>query len=106
MSFFYSSAILLYVLLKGYKINVGKFIEKSILDYFERKYRGMIPHPATITRLCIRGGVEEEWGIEETCPRASPLTLTGRTKGPKNRGKGKEKETEEEKGNEGCTELK
>ena len=66
---------------------------------------GMIPHPAIITRLCIRGGVEEEWGIEETCPRASPLTLTDITKGPKNRGKGKEKETEEEKGNEGCTEL-
>ena len=98
-------AILLYALLKSYKINVGKIIEKSILDYSESKYRGMIPHPATITRLCIQGGVEEEWGIEETCSRASPLTLTGITKGPKNRGKSKEKEAEEEKGNEGCTEL-
>ena len=87
-------AILLYALVKGYKINMGKMIEKSILGYFDSKCRGMIPHPATITRLCIQGGVEEEWGIEETYPRASLLTLTGITKGPKNRGKGKEKETE------------
>ena len=51
----------------------------------------MSPHLGMITRLCIQG-VEAEWGIEETCPRASPLTLTGITKGPKNKGKGKEKE--------------
>ena len=50
-------------------------------------------------------GSKKKWGTEETYPRASPLTLTGITKGPKNRGKGNEKETEEEKGNEGCTEL-
>ena len=67
--------------------------------------QGMIPHPATITRLYIRGGVEEEWGAEETYPIASPMTLIGITKGPKNRGKGKEKEIKEEKGNEGCTKL-
>ena len=63
--------ILLYALLKGYKIKVGKIIEKSILGYSESKCKGMIPHPATITRLCIQGGVEEEWGTEETYPRAS-----------------------------------
>ena len=97
-------AILLYALLKGYKINVGKIIEKSILGYSKSKCRGMIPHSAIITRLCIEEGVEEEWGIEETYPRASPLTLTCIAKGPKNRGKGKEKETEEEKGNKRCTE--
>ena len=90
-------AILLYALLKGYKINVGKIIEKSILGYSESKCKGMIPHPTTITRLYIRGGVEEEWETKETYPRASPLTLTAITRGPKNRGKGKEKETEEEK---------
>ena len=33
---------------------------------------------------------------EETCPKASPLTLIGVTKGLKNRGKEKEVETEEE----------
>ena len=98
-------AILLYALLKGYKINVGKMIENSILGYFESKCRGMIPHPATITTLYIQGGVKVEWGIEETYPRASPLTLIGITKGPKNKGKGKEKETEEGKRKEGCTKL-
>ena len=61
--------ILLYALLKGYKINMGKIIERSILGYSESKCRGLIPHPATITRLCIQGGVKEEWGTEETYPR-------------------------------------
>ena len=31
-------AILLYALLKGYKINVGKIIENSILNYYQSKY--------------------------------------------------------------------
>ena len=53
-------AIHLYALLKGYKINVGKIIEKSILGYYESNCRGLIPHPATITKLCIKGGIEEE----------------------------------------------
>ena len=43
--------ILLYVLLKRYKINVGKIIENSIMSYYIRKYWGLIPHLATITRL-------------------------------------------------------
>ena len=98
-------AILLYALLKGYTINVGKIIEKSILGYSKGNCKGMISHLGTITRLCIQGGVEKEWGIEEIYPRASPLTLTGITKGLKNRGKGKEKETEEQKGNERYIEL-
>ena len=62
-------AILLYALLKGYKINVAKIIENYILGYFESKCRGMIPHPTTITSLYIQGGVKEEWGIEETYPK-------------------------------------
>ena len=96
--------ILLYALLKGYKINVGKIIEKSILSYSGRNCKGLIPHPATITNLRLLRGVEAEWEKEETYPGASPLTLTGVTKGPKNRGKGKEKEVEEERGNEKCNE--
>ena len=83
---------------------MGKIIEKSKLSYSESKCRGLIPHPTTITKLCIQGGVEEEWGTKETYPKASSLTLTGVTKGPKNRGKGKEKEVEEEKEYEGYTE--
>ena len=92
-------AILLYALLKGCKINVGKIIEKSILDYSERKCRGMIPHPTTITRLYIQGGVDEEWGTEKTYPRASPLTLTGITKGPK--GRARKKKQKKKKGMKG-----
>ena len=65
-----NEAILMYALLKGYKINVGKIIENSITSYYKGKYRGMIPHPTTITRLCILGGVNGDWEEEETCPRA------------------------------------
>ena len=89
-----NEAILLYALLKGYKINVGKIIENSIMSYSISKCKGLIPHSATITSLCLLGGVDEEWGSEETYPRASPLTLTGVTKGLKNRGKEKEIEIE------------
>ena len=67
-------AILLYALLKGYKINVGKIIEKSILGYSKSKCRGLIPHPATITRLYIQGAVEEEWGLRKPTP-GPPLLL-------------------------------
>ena len=53
-----NEAILLYASLKGYKINVGKIIENSVLSYYRSKYKGLIPHPTTITRLCILGGVK------------------------------------------------
>ena len=48
-----NKGILLYALLKGYKISVGKIIENSILSYSRRKCRGLIPHPATITSLAF-----------------------------------------------------
>ena len=44
--------------------------------------RGLIPHPATITRLCVMAGVKGIWAEEETCPKVSPLTLTRVIKGP------------------------
>ena len=87
-----NEAILLYASLKGYKINMGNITENSILSYSRSKCRGLIPHLGTITSLCLLEGVKEEWGKEETYPKASPLTLTGVTKGPKNRGKEKELE--------------
>ena len=77
-------AILLYAILKGYKIDVGTVIENSIMRYHEGNKRGLIPHPATITWLCIRAGVKGSWAEEEECPKASPLTLTGVSKGPRN----------------------
>ena len=78
-------AIILYALLKGYKMNVGCLIEGSIKGYHLRNKRGLIPHSATISRLCTVAGVRGSWDKEETCPKASPLTLTGVTKGPRNK---------------------
>ena len=85
-------AVLLYAILKGYKFNVGEIIENSFLSYYRGGYRGLVPYPALITRLCILGGVEGDWDEEETYPRTSPLTLIGITKGPKNKGKEREAE--------------
>ena len=80
-----TGAILLYALLKGYKIIVGSLIEGSIRGYHLSKKRGMIPYLTTISRLCILIGVKGSWEEEEVCPRVSPLTLTGVTKGPRNK---------------------
>ena len=80
-------AIILYAMLKGYKINAGAVIENSIMTYHEGNKRGLIPHPATITRLCLRAGVKGTWEEEEECPKVSPLTLTGVSKGPRNQKK-------------------
>ena len=77
-------AILLYAILKGYKLNAGAIIENSIMKYHEGNKRGFIPHPATITWLCLKAGVKGNWVEEEECPNASPLTLTGVSKGPRN----------------------
>ena len=51
-------AILLYAFLKGYKMNIGFLIEESIRGYHHSNKRGLIPHPATITRLCFWAGVK------------------------------------------------
>ena len=77
-------AVILYAILKGYKLNAGAIIENSIMRYHEGNKRGLIPHPATITRLCIRAGVKGVWEEEEESPRSSPLTLTWVSKGPRN----------------------
>ena len=76
-------AILLYAFSKGYKINMGMLIEESIRGYHHSNKRGLIPHPATITRLCFRAGVKGNWEVKERCPRVSPLTFTGVTRVPK-----------------------
>ena len=77
--------MILYALLKGYKMNIGIMIEGSIRGYHLTNKRGLIPHPATISRLCILAGVKGSWEEEEICPWVSPLTLTGVTKGPRNK---------------------
>ena len=78
-------AIILYALLKGYKMNVGGIIEGSIRGYHLSNERGLIPHPTIISRLCIFAGVRGSWDEEETCPKVSPLTLIGVTKVPENK---------------------
>ena len=89
-------AVLLYVILKGYKFSVGKIIENSILSYYRGGYKGLVPHPSLITRLCILGGVEGDWEEEENFHITSPLTLTGITQGPNNKGREREAEIERE----------
>ena len=85
-------AVLLCAILKGYKFSVEKIIENSILSYYRGSYKGLVPHPTLITRLCILGGVKGDWEEEETCLKTSPLTLTRIIKEPKNRVKEKEVE--------------
>ena len=65
-------AIILYALLKGYKFDMGKIIESSIRCFHKNVKRGLIPHPTTITRLCILAGVKGTWVEEKTCPKVSP----------------------------------
>ena len=62
-------AIILYTLLKGYKFDVGKIIESSIRCFHKNVNRGLIPHLATITRLCILARVKGTRAKEETCPK-------------------------------------
>ena len=78
-------AIILYALLKGYKFDVGKIIETSIRSFHKNVLRGLISHSVTITRLCILARVRGILAEEETCPKVSPLTLTGVIKDPKSR---------------------
>ena len=70
-------AIILYALLKEYKFDVGEIIESCIRCFHKNVKRGLIPHPVTITRLCILAGVKWTWAEEETYTKVSPLTLTG-----------------------------
>ena len=71
------SVILLYALVKGLNLNVGKIMEKSILDYAENSFSGNIPHPL----MCIKGGVTFS-ETKERCSRSSPFTLTRVLKAP------------------------
>ena len=89
-------AIILYALLKGYKMNVRGLIDGSIRGYHLSNKRGLIPHPTTISRRCLFAGVRGSWDEEETCPKVSPLTLTRVTKGPRNKKQQSMVEVEEE----------
>ena len=77
-------------------MSVGKIIEKSILNYYCSNFRGLIPHPSTITMLCIMGRVQFDLEEKERCPKTPPLTLTTIIKPPSNKGKEKVKDIEKE----------
>ena len=62
-------AIILYALLKGYKMNVGGLIEGSIRGYHLSNKRGLIPHPTIISRLCIFAGGERIMGRRRNMPQ-------------------------------------
>ena len=47
--------VMLYAILMGCKFSVGKIIDNSILSYYKGNFRGLVPHPTLITRLCIMG---------------------------------------------------
>ena len=79
--------IILYAILKGYKLNAGAIIKNSIMRYHGGNKRGLIPHPATMTMLCMRDGMKGTWEEEEECPKVSPLTLTGVSKEQRNQKK-------------------
>ena len=80
-------AVMLYAILKGYKIIIGTIIENSIMRYHEGNKRGVIPHPATVTILCLKAGVKGNWEAEEEVPLTSPLLMIGVSKGPRNQKK-------------------
>ena len=67
--------LLLYALVKGFELDVGRIIKESILDYAENNFSGNIPHLALITLLCIKGEIKVAED-EEKSPKSSPLTLT------------------------------
>ena len=61
-------ALLMYAILNGYKLNVGKIIEKSILKYYNSNYRGLVPHLDIITRICILRGVRRRRKVFQDFP--------------------------------------
>ena len=93
--------ILLYAILKGYKISFGKIIAKSILGYQSSTFWGHIPYPSIIIHLCLKGGVTFDKDEEKKCLAVSHLTLTTITKTLTSKGKEKLKGVEEEIGDRG-----
>ena len=84
--------ILLYALVKGYQVDLGRIVEESILECAKGNFAGNIPHPSLITLLCINGGVKFNGEEEERCPNTSPLNLTGVLKAPMESEEGERRE--------------
>ena len=76
VNFFYFHCVFL-SLDSNNKFNVDKIIESSKRCFHKNVKRGLIPHPTTITRLCILARVKGIWAEEETCPKKSFNTDRG-----------------------------
>ena len=74
-------ALLLYVLVKGFELDLGRIIKESILDSAENNFSNNIPYPTLITLLCIKRGIKVVED-EEKIPKASLLTFTRILKTP------------------------
>ena len=68
--------LLLYALVKGFELDVGRIIKEFILDCAENNFSGNIPYPTLITLLCIKRGIKVAED-EEKSSKASPPTRIG-----------------------------
>lgn len=64
-------AVLLYSIIKGYKINVGHLILQSVLRASRGSTTGGLPHPSLICVLCAKFGVK--WKSDEMIQKAMPV---------------------------------
>ena len=68
---------------------MGNIIENSILSYYIGGYKGLIPHPALISRHYILGVSKETWKKRRTALRPN---INRNHQGPKNRNRGRQVE--------------
>ena len=47
--------ILMFALVKGYEVNLGRIVEESVMEYAKGNFTGNIPYPSLITLLASRG---------------------------------------------------
>ena len=64
-------AILNYAILKGFSIDVGKIIERSIMDRLKGGTTGGLGHPSLIYALCVAAGVPTTANEEIVHPQAA-----------------------------------
>ena len=55
-----------YALVKGFELDLGKIIKESILDCIENNFSGNILYPSLMTFLCIKGGVKFDEAKEKS----------------------------------------
>ena len=76
----------------GLLIQCAKDNRKLNSELLQRRLQRADPSPNTDFKTLHIGGVQGDWEEKENCPKTSPLTLTGITKGPKNINRGRHME--------------